>query len=85
MKDEKATALRKDELEKNCFKFHSRQDGDRISELFIEVNEEQFSLGPNAVMHVNLPNPSNIFIFCMAALAEGMDSTIKGRSMVQSP
>ncbi|OZY45834.1 hypothetical protein [Pseudomonas lundensis] len=78
MKDEKATALRKDELEKNYLKFHSRQDGDRISELFIEVNEEQFSLGPNAVMHVNLPNPSNIFIFCMAALAEGMDGTIQG-------
>lgn len=78
MKDEKTTALRKDVLEKNYLKFHSRLGGKQICEFFVEINGEQMSLGTDAVMHVDLPKPSNIFIFCMAALADGPEGSIPG-------
>ena len=78
MKDENATALRKDVLEKNYFKVHSQIGGKQVGEFFVEVNGEQVSLGPDAVLHVDLPSPANIFIFCMGALADGLDGTIPG-------
>ena len=78
MKGEEATALRRDVLEKNYLKLHSRQKGMQVGELFVEINGVETSLGPDAVMHVDLPRPSNIFIFCMAALADGLDGTMYG-------
>lgn len=78
MKGEETTALRKDVLEKNYLKFHSQLGGKQVGELFVEINGEQISLGPDAVLRVDLPKPSNIFIFCMAALADGLDGTMYG-------
>lgn len=78
MKGEETTALRKDVLEKNYLKFNGRQDGVQVGELFVEIDGVETSLGPDAVMHVGLPRPSNIFIFCMAALADGLEGTMYG-------
>ncbi len=78
MKGEETTALRRDVLEKNYLKFHSQLGGKQVGEFFVEINGEQISLGPDAVLRVDLPKPSNIFIFCMAALADGLDGTMYG-------
>lgn len=78
MKGEETTALRKDVLEKNYLKFNGRQDGVQVGELFVEIDGVETSLGPDAVMHVDLPRPSNIFIFCMAALADGLEGIMYG-------
>ncbi|VVP73190.1 hypothetical protein PS922_01037 [Pseudomonas fluorescens] len=78
LKGEEATALRKDDLEKNYLTLHSRMGGASVGELFVEIDGEEVSLGPDAIMRVDLPNPSNIFIFCMAALADGLDGLIPG-------
>lgn len=78
LKGEEATALRRDDLERNYFKFHSQLDGKRVGELFVEIDGKEVSLGPEASMHLELPRPSNIFIFCMAALADGPDGLIHG-------
>lgn len=78
MNDEKAIALRKDVLERNYLKLHSKLGERQVGEFFVEINGEQVSLGPDAVLHVDLPGPSNIFIFCMAALADRADGLIQG-------
>ncbi len=78
LKGEEATALRKDALEKNYLMVHSQQGAKQVGEFFIEVDGEEVSLGPEALLHVDLPSPSNIFIFCMAALADGLDGLIPG-------
>ncbi|MGW8466516.1 hypothetical protein [Pseudomonas sp. CLCA07] len=78
LKGEESTALRKDVLEKNYLKFHSQLGGKQVGELFIEINGEEVSLGPDAVLHVDLPNPANIFVFCMAAIADGPDGLVAG-------
>ncbi|MCP2052488.1 UNVERIFIED_ORG: hypothetical protein J3D59_002348 [Pseudomonas fluorescens] len=78
MKDEKVTTLRKDELEKNYLKLHNQIDGNPIGEFFVEIDGKEHSLGADATMHLDLPRPSNVFIFCMAAIAEGPDGKIPG-------
>lgn len=78
MKDEEATALRKDELERSYLKLHSQIDGNPIGEFFVEIDGKEHSLGPDATMRLDLPRPSNIFIFCMAAIAQGPDGKVPG-------
>jgi hypothetical protein len=78
LKGEEATALRKDVLEKNYLTVHSQLDGKQVGEFFVEVDGKEVSLGSEAMFHVDLPKPSNIFIFCMAALADGLDGLIPG-------
>lgn len=81
MKDEETTALRKDQLERNYLKLHSHLDGNPIGEFFLEIDGKEYSLGPDATMHVELPRPSNIFIFCMASIAEGPDGRVQGEEL----
>lgn len=83
MKGEEATALRKDELEKNYLTFKSKVDGARVGELSIVIDGREIPLGSDAVLRVDLPSPSNIFIFCLAALADGVDGRIPGEENQQ--
>lgn len=75
---EDASALRRDCLERRYLTIHSRLDGVQLGELLIKVNGEEIPLGPEAILHMDLPTPSNVFIFCMAALADGLDGLIPG-------
>ncbi|GLO24211.1 hypothetical protein PPUJ21368_20390 [Pseudomonas putida] len=78
MKGEEATALRRDILEKNYLSLKSTLNGKQVGEFFAVIDGKEVSLGSEAVMNVDLPSPSNIFIFCMAALADGLDGRIPG-------
>lgn len=78
MKGEETTALRKDQLERNYLKLHSHIDGNKIGEFFLEIDGKEYPLGPDATMHLDLPKPSNVFIFCMAAIADGPDGRVPG-------
>lgn len=78
MEGESLAGLRRDILEKNYLKLYSKVNGEKISELLIEIEKEEVSLGDNASLHLDLPSPRNIFVFCMAALADGPDGKIPG-------
>lgn len=78
MKGEEATALRADFLEKNYLTLKSQLNGRQVGEFFAVIDGKEVSLGAEAVLNVDLPDPSNIFIFCMAALADGLDGRVPG-------
>ncbi|CAM4386434.1 Urease accessory protein UreD [Kerstersia similis] len=78
LEGEPLTGLRRDFLEKNYLKLHSRKTAEKVSEIFLNIGGKEISLGDDATMHLDLPNPSNIFIFCMSALADGPNGKIPG-------
>ena len=78
LQGEAATALRRDVLEKNYLTLHSQSNGRQVGGFFVDLDGKEVSLGSEAMLHVDLPKPSNIFIFCMAALADGLDGLIPG-------
>jgi hypothetical protein len=83
MVGEASSGLRSDILEKSYLKLPSQVDGRRVGELMLEIEGESIPLGKNATLNVDLPNPSKIFIFCMAALADGLDGRISGEDSGQ--
>lgn len=78
MVGEASSGLRSDALEKSYLKLPSKVDGKRVGEILLEVGGESVSLGENATINIDLPSPSNIFLFCMAALADGLNGRIPG-------
>lgn len=78
MEGEQATGLRSDALEKTQLKLKSSNSQESASYFTIEINGEEIHPGDGALLHTDIPNPSNIFIFSMAALADGPDGKIPG-------
>lgn len=81
MEDEVSAGLRRDVLEKNYLKLHSKIGEQKIGELLLDINGEEVPLGDDANLYLDLPSPANIFIFCMAALADGPDGKIPGEAL----
>lgn len=80
MVGESSTGLRSDILEKNYLKFHSQIEGERVGELIFDVGGESVSAGENANLYLDLPAPADIFLFCMAGLADGPEGLIPGEA-----
>lgn len=72
--------LRRDTLERNYLRLHSKIGEQKTGDLFLDINGEKIHLGNDAILHLDLPSPKNIFIFCMAALADGPDGKIPGEA-----
>lgn len=80
LENEVSAGLRRDTLERNYFKLQSKTGEQKTGDLFLNINGEEIHLGNNAILHLDLPSPKNIFIFCMAAVADGPDGKIPGEA-----
>lgn len=76
---EEKIGLRRDDFEQTYLKLNSGSDGRIVRELAMEINGKETILGPESVMTVNLPEPSQIMIFSMVCLAEAQDELIASK------
>lgn len=78
LEGEVSQGLRGDLLEKKYLKLHSKINEKKVGGIFIEINGKEIPLGDDASLYLDLPNPKNVFVFCMAAIADGPDGIIPG-------
>ena len=66
--------LRNDQTEAVYERFCAGQHGRYLGKLLLEIGEgderKTFDAGDEAVLTVGVPNPSNVMVFCMSALAD---------------
>jgi len=82
LQGEESISLRKDSLEKVYATFKAGKSEKGIRKLLFVVDDNgakrEIEAGENAVLTINFPDPENVMIFCMGALADDSSGIIPG-------
>lgn len=79
LEGEVGAALRRDELEDVYLKLSSGIRNGVVSELALQIEgQDEFVLGPETIMTLNLPRPETVMVYCFGSVSATPDGQIPG-------